>query len=50
MISVAGGIRPETVETYLAAGADVVIVGGGICHADDPAAAARAIWDKLQGE
>ena len=50
VISVAGGIRPETVETYLAAGADVVIVGGGICHTDDPAAAARAIWDKLQGE
>ena len=31
-------------------GKRVVIVGGGICHADDPAAAARAIWDKLQGE
>lgn len=48
VVSVAGGIAPDTVNAYLLAGADVVIVGGGICHAKDPAAAAKAIWEKLQ--
>jgi len=47
LISVAGGINLDTVGQYKALGAEVVIVGGGIAHAEDPAAAARAIAAKL---
>lgn len=42
-ISVAGGIRPETIPLYAAFAPEVLIVGGGICHAADPVAAAREI-------
>ena len=48
LLSVAGGINADTVELYKAAGADVVIVGGAIAHAADPAAAARAIAMKIR--
>jgi 3-hexulose-6-phosphate synthase len=47
-ISVAGGIRPETVSEYAACGPEVVIVGGGILHAPDPVAAAAAIARQLR--
>lgn len=47
-ISVAGGIDAHTVHHYKALGADIVIVGGGITHAEDPIAAARAIYEKIQ--
>ena len=47
-ISVAGGIRPETVAEYAACGPEVVIVGGGILHAPDPVAAAAAIARQLR--
>lgn len=47
LISVAGGINLNTVDQYRALGADVVIVGGGIAHADNPAEAAQAIAAKL---
>ena len=47
MISVAGGINVNTVETYMKAGADIVIVGGGINHAKDPVAAAKALYEKI---
>ena len=47
-LSVAGGIKAETVQEYIEAGADVIVVGGGICRAADPVAAAKAIWEKLQ--
>lgn len=47
MISVAGGINVDTVENYMQAGADIVIVGGGINHAADPVAAAKALYEKL---
>lgn len=46
-ISVAGGINADTVEAYMEAGADIVIVGGGINHAADPVAAAKAIYEKV---
>lgn len=46
-ISVAGGINVDTVEAYMEAGADIVIVGGGINHAADPVAAAKAIYEKV---
>ena len=48
-ISVAGGINAETAKKYGALGADIVIVGGGINHAKDPVAAAKAIYEQLQG-
>ena len=48
-ISVAGGIRPGTAAAYAALKPDVVIVGGGITHAEDPVAAARAIARQLRG-
>ena len=47
-ISVAGGIRPETVAVYAAYRPEVVIVGGGILHAPDPVAAAAAIARQLR--
>lgn len=46
-ISVAGGISADTVELYCAYAPDVLIVGGGICHAENPAEAARAIYEKM---
>lgn len=50
LISVAGGIKENSVDAYLEAGADVVIVGGGISHEEDPAKAARAIANKVHKE
>lgn len=47
VISVAGGINIDTVESYKKLGADIIIVGGGINHAEDPVAAAKAIADKI---
>lgn len=47
-ISVAGGIRTETVAEYAAYRPEVVIVGGGILHAPDPVAAAAAIARQLR--
>lgn len=49
-ISVAGGIHWDTVDQYIARGADVVIVGGGIAHAADPVQAARAVADRLHAD
>lgn len=46
-LSVAGGINYKTVDTYKAAGADIAIVGGGIAHADDPAAEAAKIAERI---
>jgi len=42
-IFVAGGISAATVHEYLALSPDVLIVGGGICSAADPAAQAKEI-------
>ena len=47
-ISVAGGIHADTVKDYIEYHPDVLIVGGGICHAEDPAAAAKEIYMQLQ--
>ena len=46
-IFVAGGINTATLPDYTRLGADVVIVGSGICHADDPVAAARTLHGLL---
>ena len=47
-IFVAGGITTATLPRYLEHGADVVIVGGGICRAADPVQAARALRDQIR--
>ena len=46
-ISVAGGIKASTIDQYRSLGADIVIVGGGIHHADDPVLAAKEIYGKI---
>lgn len=48
-ISVAGGISLDTVDQYIEAGADVCIVGGGIAHAKNPVAVAKALAEKIHG-
>ena len=47
VISVAGGINESIVDIYMEAGADILIVGGGISHAEDPETAARNISAKV---
>jgi 3-hexulose-6-phosphate synthase len=42
-VSVAGGIKAATVQQVVRAGAGIVVVGGGITGAKDPAAAAKEI-------
>ena len=46
-LSVAGGIKVSTVDQYQTLGADIIIVGGGVNHADDPVATAKALADKI---
>ena len=46
--NLAGGIHADTVKDYIEYHPDVLIVGGGICHAEDPAAAAKEIYMQLQ--
>lgn len=50
IISVAGGINKDTVLQYKEAGADIVIVGSGITHADDPVKAAKEIHNLVRGK
>ena len=47
-ISVAGGIKPETVPEYAALKPEVLIVGSGITHAADPKEAARQIKESME--
>ena len=48
IISVAGGINAQTAHLYKEAGADIVVVGGGINHAKDSVEAAKAIYEAIQ--
>lgn len=48
-VAVAGGIKADTVASYLVDGPDIVIVGGGILNAKDPVAAAAAIHRQIIG-
>jgi len=48
VISVAGGIGLEDIHRYASARADVIVVGGGICHAADPVAAAKAFGSAIR--
>lgn len=47
-ISVAGGIGIDDVARCSALGADVIVVGGGICHAADPVATAKAFHSAIR--
>jgi ribulose-phosphate 3-epimerase len=47
-LQVDGGVNAQTLPRCLAAGADVFVVGTGIFHADDPAAAAKAFRALLE--
>lgn len=47
-ISVAGGISLKTLPEYAALRPDVLIVGGAIASAADPAAAARAMYEAIR--
>ena len=47
-ISVAGGIRPETVKQALDTGAGIVVAGAAICGAPDPGAVAAHIGSLVQ--
>ncbi|MGR9051143.1 MAG: bifunctional 3-hexulose-6-phosphate synthase/6-phospho-3-hexuloisomerase [Gammaproteobacteria bacterium] len=49
-VSVAGGIKPETVQKAVNAGADIVVVGGAITGAESPATAARLIQRLVEGK
>ena len=49
-VSVAGGIKPETVQQVVNAGADIVVVGGAITGAASPAEAARLIRRLVDGK
>ncbi len=46
-VAVAGGITLDTLEEYLAYAPDIVIVGGGILRHPQPAAAAKAMYQRL---
>ncbi|MCH4014763.1 MAG: 3-hexulose-6-phosphate synthase [Solobacterium sp.] len=48
-ISVAGGIHPDTIDAYTALHPFIIIVGGGILHAQDPAEAARLLGKAVHG-
>lgn len=48
-VAVAGGIKPDTIESIIAEDPDLIIVGGGIANADDPKAAAKKCRDIIDG-
>lgn len=47
LISVAGGINESTVHEYEKMGADIIIVGGGINHSDNPVRSAKRIYHAI---
>ncbi|WP_040978412.1 3-hexulose-6-phosphate synthase [Oceanobacillus jeddahense] len=49
-IAVAGGINPKTINAYMHYQPEIVIVGGGIVNAEDPATAAKEISRSIKGE
>jgi ribulose-phosphate 3-epimerase len=48
-LEIDGGIGPETGARAVAAGADILVAGSAIFHADDPVAAARSIREAAAG-
>lgn len=49
-ISVAGGISSTSIQSYAALQPDIIVVGGAICHADDPAREAHGIRSAMGAE
>jgi 3-hexulose-6-phosphate synthase len=47
-LAVAGGVKPTTLEGVLAFAPQIVVVGGAITRAAEPAAVARAIYERMQ--
>ena len=48
-ISVAGGVNVQNISEYVALGPDIIISGGGICHAADPVQSAKDLYQKITG-
>lgn len=46
-VAVAGGIRLDTLDDYLEYHPEILIVGGGIAHAENPAREARALAERI---
>ena len=49
-LAVAGGIKPETIQSVVDEGPDLVIVGGGIANAEDPVEAAKTCRNIVDGK
>ena len=49
-VAVAGGIKPDTIKEVAAENPDLIIVGGGIANADDPAEAAKQCREIMDGQ
>lgn len=47
-IAVAGGIRLDTLDAYLEYEPEIIIVGGGIVHAKDPAGETKKLAEKIR--
>lgn len=47
-LAVAGGIKSETIDAYLEYEPEIIIVGGGIAHAKNPAAAAEELAEHIR--
>ena len=47
-IAVAGGIRLNTLDAYLEYEPEIIIVGGGIVHAEDPAGETKKLAEKIR--
>ncbi len=48
IVSVAGGVRAESIPKLLSAGANIVVVGSAITRADDPGAATKRIVEMIR--
>lgn len=47
--AVAGGVKLSTIDAIVAEGAEIIVVGGAICTAKDPAEAAKAFQAHIGG-
>lgn len=47
-LAVAGGINADSINDYLTLEPDIVIIGSGITHAKDPAAAIRTLTERIK--